>query len=36
MTRFASIDPIGLEATLKEISQKNILQIFMPWGGITI
>jgi hypothetical protein len=34
MIGFASIDPFGLKATLKELSQINILQILMPWGGV--
>jgi hypothetical protein len=34
MTGFASIDPFGLEVTLKELNQRSILQIFMPCGGI--
>jgi hypothetical protein len=33
MTRFASIDRFGLEATFKELNKKNILQIFMSCGG---
>jgi hypothetical protein len=36
MTRFASIDPFGLEMTLKELNQISILQILMPWGGVAI
>jgi hypothetical protein len=31
---FASINPFGVETTLKELSQKNIIQILMPWGGV--
>jgi len=35
MTGFASIDIFGSEVTLKKLSQRIILQIFMPWGGAT-
>jgi hypothetical protein len=34
VTGFASIDPFGLETTLKELNQRKIIQIFMPWGGV--
>jgi len=33
MAGSASIDPFGLEVALKELSQRSILEILMPWGG---